>query len=258
MRTIKKIRSQDKTDGYFENLPKSTQEIVKERILDAAENRHGPEGWKSDAECVEDIECQSRDGFIPFNHNRGGLVYQNFTDLMAYWGGGYTCAHEGAAKEIQRCIDLNLDEYIPDAMAEIIGESNMEKYFSGDKSKLNYGDLNQLACTLEKQGHTESADEVFKWVNKIQDLEHDYLSGESESIMHEIRVMYHGQDSNGMHSASVSAAVNTEGPYHRSHISWAPNVFCEGAKEVEVSWKTNAELKRVLTKALATVSKAVF
>lgn len=92
---------------------------------------------------------------------------------------------------------------------------------------------------------------------KFSEAEFEALSDENSTVMHEFRFMYHGRE-NGLHSASVSAAVNLEAPYHRSSISWARDVFCEGGKEVEITWRNQAELKRKLAKALKQVSKAVF
>lgn len=68
--------------------------------------------------------------------------------------------------------------------------------------------------------------------------------------------MYHGQEA-GIHKASVSVAINTEGPYHRSHIPWSPDTFCEGTKEIEISWKTESGLKKKLVKALKQAKEEV-
>ena len=241
------------SDGYFENLNETAKEIVKEAILKAAQDRKGPEGYKSDEECLEDVECHARDGFMPFSHNRGGLTYRNFTDLMAYFGGGYTVAHEGAANAIQGQIDYTF-------------QSISEDVYTDHKSiclELNIGENECSYCTLQEfeetsENLTENQKvELRKMMNEIQEMESERLSGSENTIMHELRFMYHGKE-NGVHSASVSAAVNTEGPYHRSSISWSPSTFCEGAKEIEIKWRNNAELKRKLDKAFAKVSKVIF
>ena len=242
----KKLFKND-ANGYFESLPEAIQTIVRDLILDAAGNKGGPECYKRDEDAIESIECQVRSGFIPFDHNRGGLVYQNFTDLSAYWGGGYSCNHKDAAKDIERQIEYSLK------MAADATYDRFKAFFDAakiPKSKINYCDL----VELQENSNSDTYDEI---VSYIQDAETECLSGDYSSIMHEIRFMYHGEE-NGIHRASVSAAVNTEGPYHRSHISWAPGVFCEGSKEVEITWRTEGGLKRKLKKALAEVSKAVF
>lgn len=234
---MKAYKDNKENIGYFEELPKSTQEFIRETILEVASERGGPEGWKQDDECIEEVECRHCDGFIPFDHNRGGLEYNNFTDLNAYFGGGYSCNHKGAAKEIERQIAYGLEcalEYFQkDYAAELKGIP---------KKKHNYHDLYEL-------NRSDLAE-------KLSEYEMDNLGSES-SIMHSFRFLYHGCV-NGVHSASISAAINTEGPYYRSHISWAPGVFCEGAKEIEITWRTESGLKRKLKKALKQVSEAIF
>jgi len=78
------------------------------------------------------------------------------------------------------------------------------------------------------------------------------------SVMYQLRVMYHPQDDDGVYSASVSAVVNTEGPYHRSSISWAPSVFCEGSKEIKIEYRTVAEFETKLKDSLDLVIKEIF
>jgi hypothetical protein len=246
---VKKISFSTKIDEdsvYFDALPKGTQELVKDLILEAAQDRDGPEGWKPDDEAIEEIECRSRDGFIPHSFNCGGLEYSNFTDLMGYWSGGYSVAHKGAAKEIERQIDY---------MFKLLRENTFEKF----NEVLTAKNLKEDDCNYHTiQELVDKGDTELKNVLRyIEDNECEYLGVEDCSIMHSIRFMYHGTI-DGVHYASVSAAVNTEGPYHRSHISWAPSVFCEGAKEVEIKWTNQRELKARLKKALANVCKAVF
>ena len=246
MKNAKHLRQ---NEGYFNALPETWQELVKDAIFKAADNRCGPEGWKGNEDSIESIECHSRDGFIASSHNKGGLVYQNFTDLMGYYGGGYTPKHEGAAKEVERQVEYSF---------KLVQESIFEEF----KAELKAMGLNENDCNyckindlLEQSPKNELLNKVMRG---IEDKERDYLSDSESSIMHEIRVMYHGKNDDGMHIASVSAAVNTEGPYHRTHIAWAPSVFCEGSKEIEIEWKNARELKSKLDKALKQVSDAIF
>lgn len=236
----------DDNSVYFDALPKSIQKIVKDLILDAAENRNGPEGWISDEEAIEKVECYARPGFIPHSFNKGGLEYRNFTDLMSYWGGGHHVAHKDADKEIERQIEYNF---------QALREDTFEKF----NELLTSKGLKESDCKYHTiQELVDKGDLELKNVLKyIEDNECEYLSGQDSSIMHSIRFMYHGKV-DGVHYASVSAAINTEGPYHRSHISWAPDVFCEGAKEIEIKWTNQKELKVKLKKALAKVTKEIF
>ena len=102
------------SDGYFEELPKGTQEIVKDLILEAANDRNGPEGFKSDQECLDEIECHSRSGFIPFSHNKGGILYQNFATHMDYFGSGYSIAHKEANKRLESLIEESFSDISED------------------------------------------------------------------------------------------------------------------------------------------------
>lgn len=243
MKAVKKIN----LIAYFSELPAKIQELVKELIFEAADKRGGPDCYKTNEEAIEAVECMRRDGFIPFASNRGGLVYRNFTDLMGYWGGGYSVSHEGAQANIESQIEYSLQCASNDTYAAF------KPFFDAHGIKpeqVTYSNLEELST---KAG-SNTFDEVLQ---HIQDAELENLSDDQSSIMHEIRFLYHGQE-DGEHSASVSAAVNTEGPYHRSHISWSPGTFCEGAKEVEITWRTQSELKKKLTAALAKVSKAIF
>lgn len=210
-------------EGYFNDLSEKTKELVKELILEAAQYREGPEGFKHDKECLADIECERRGGFIPFDTNRGGINYNNFSDLIEYHGGCYKCAHHEADKEIARQIEVSR-EFAIDAWTENKGKK-----------------------PTKKQQRSEEFYEYFD----------ENLRGDDSSIMHNFCFLYHGK-SDKMHSASVSAAINTEGPYHRTHIAWASNVFCEGSKEVEITWTSDRELKTKLKAALAECSKAIF
>ena len=237
-------------DGYFENLRLSTKDIVKELILKHAENRNGPDGYKSDTECLEDIECHSRDGFIPFSHNKGGLDYNNFCTLSDYNNGGYVPASPKAASEIERQIEYSYS-MARDMLAEKIGPLDMEHFFNDDKENLSYHGLSELEENLKKSGDTEKALKVSQWLREYESIEQDCFNGDSDSIMHQLRFFYHGKDAKGIHQASIVAVINCEGPYHRAGRN-------EGCKEIEIQWRNNAELKRKLDKALAKASKAVF
>lgn len=233
-------------NGYFKELNKTAQEIVREMILKAADGRSGPEGYMSTSDAFESVECERRSGFIPFEHNKGGIRYKNFTDLFDYWGGGYTPAHDGAAKEIERQIDLSF-KYL------------RESIFANHKELLESKGITVDQCDYHTMGELAEADPSLERVHRdIENGESEALGGTENSIMHEIQFKYEGKNDKGIHVAYVSAAVNTEGPYHRSSISWAPGVFCEGCVGVEIKWKNNAELKRKLDKALTKVCKAVF
>jgi hypothetical protein len=236
--------------GFFTDLAEGTQQMVRE----ALEQNFTPETWNNGQ--IEELECHARSGFTPFDHNRGGLEIKGFNDIGQCNGSGMFPAHKEARKEIERQITQGY-EYAAEAMRDnFVSKEDFEKFFGSDLSKLTYHNLEDLAETLKQQGQMESYEKVSRWVQDIQECENDCLGGNNNTIMYSIRFMYHGSI-DGIHSASISAAVNTEGPYHRSHISWAPGVFCEGAKEIEVSWKNQKELAKILDKKLAKLAKEV-
>lgn len=223
---------------YFKDLPKSTQNLVRELMADTIEQ---VEGWKGTDETFEDIECKARSGFIPFSHNKGGLTSNQFTDLCSLWGSGSRVSHKEARTEIERQIEYSL-------------KCAQESYFENNKNE----------CLEIGLSHSDMVSYHVLYDNGFEDMAQDFcnyetesMSGDESSIMFQVRFLYHGIE-NGIHRASVSCAVNTEGPYHRSSIAWAPEVFCEGAKEIEITWKTESGLKTKLTNALKKTSGEVF
>lgn len=205
---------------YFDDLNKNTQDLIKDLIIQHSESIE-PCGWKPLEDCIESLECKRRDGFIPFSHNKGGLLFRNFSTLMDYYGGGIEPKNKDAALQIQKQIEISV---------------NLAKEEFTEKHKSTDFDLED--------------DNYFN-------LLHEYLADDSSSIMHEIRFMYHGIK-NKKHSASVSVALNTEAPYHRSSIAWAPEVFCEAAEEIEITWTNDKDLKTKLNKVLKKLVSEMF
>ena len=233
MNSLKKT-SINKYEYNFESLPQKTKDTIRDLILEAEESRGSVDGYKRGEECIDEIEFKSRDGFIANSDNFGGIVSRNFATLSDFWSSGNSCAHKKAAKEIERQIDYSL---------ECAKESFIESYPEFKDADVSYH-------SLYESGELDLAEE-------FSNLEVESMSDESSSIMFEFRFMYHGFDG-VTHRASVSAAINTEGPYHRSSISWAKDVFCEGASEVEITWTTDKELKAKLKDALNKVSNEIF
>ena len=171
-----------------------------------------------------------------------GLVINDFTDLSYFSDNCESVSHKGAADDIQRQIDVGL---------QFAREGFFEKY-EAELKTLEIESADDVSYhDLEGKGRSDLAEE-------FSEYERENLSDDSSSIMYQVRFMYHGTDEKGNHTASVSCAVNTEGPYHRSSISWMPGVFCEGAKEVEIGWKTEKQLQTRLAKTLKDVSAEIF
>lgn len=238
---MRALKTKSEATGNFTELTPKTQELIKELCTQVFEDNC--ETYTGSQ--LENIEFTSRSGFIPFDHNRGGITVKGFTDLMSIWGSGTYPAHKGARKEIDRQIDYNfkcLSEHVFEKFQDLAEKHDLKE------EDFNYHTIREIAET-----HPE-----FKEVQSyIEDSETEFLGCEQSSIMFEIQFMYHGKV-NGKHSASLSCAVNCEGPYHRRSISWALNVFCEGASEVEITWNTQKELIQKLKKALAKTAKEVF
>lgn len=220
MNKINKIKLINQNTINFDELDQTTKDII-HNLIDEHQNLIKPEGYKSSEDCFDDIEFVRRDGFIPNSYNKGGILWRNFTTLEAYWGSGYEPKNKDANKEIQRQIEVN----------EEFALNEFQQKYPNEKPDIDNDNYYEIL--------------------------REYLNADDLSIMHEIRFMYHGFD-NKKHTASVSVALNTEGPYHRSHISWAPKVFCEAAKEIEISWSTNTELKNKLDKLLKKLIKEMF
>jgi hypothetical protein len=230
-----------KAEGYFQDLAQGTKnliiELCKETMKDA------PEGYLpgENSDGLSEIECKQRSGFIPFDSNRGGITIRQYIDLMGMWGGGYSVAHKKAQDEIERQIEYGL-------------KCAKERFFEHNEEKLK--DLGIVS--FENISYHELIDIGQRdLAEEFSEYENENLSGDDSNIQFEVRFMYHGK-TDGLHKASVSCAVNTEGPYHRSSIPWAPGVFCEGAKEIEITWNTQKELKVKLQKTLVKCSKEIF
>lgn len=196
--------------------------LVQEAADDLAECYEGAE--------VEPIECISRDGFYAASDNCGGYIYRGFTDVLMIWGSGNYPQSKEARKQIDKQYETN-EEYAR--------EDFKEEFKNVPKDKQNYHDLIELGLENLAERFDERVSE----------------NGSEDTIMYEIRILYAGIDENGEHTAYVSAAVNWEGPYHRSHISWMPGFKCEDSKEVCVTFKGLRDAKEKIKKALTKVTK---
>lgn len=220
MSKVNQITRTNQNEMNFDKLDKKTKDIIYD-LINVNQDLIKPEGYKDSKDCFLKEECVYRDGFIFKSYNKGGIYWRNFTTLEAYWNSGHQPKNKDAAKSIQKQIE-DSEEFVL---------KTFKKNFPKEKPDINNDNFYEILYA--------------------------YLTSDYSSIMHEIQFMYHGFD-NKKHTASVSVALNTEAPYHRSHISWAPNVFCEAAKEIEISWSTNTELKNKLDKLLKKLIKEIF
>ncbi len=231
--------------GYFEELPAELQSMVREMLIDAFDNAGKVDTYPSAEESLEEIECHSRSGFVAYSSNRGGYEVKGFTDIGSIRGSGNYPAHVAARAEIERQVDYSYN---------LLAQRVFEEF----QTLLTARGLTEADCFYHRMDELAQTDPALEAVRRsIEDGESEALGGEYSSIMYSARFLYHGV-LNGIHRASISAAVNTEGPYHRSYISWAPNIFCEGAREIEIAWRTDSGLKRKLKAALDVCIKEIF
>ena len=190
----------------------------------------------TDNEDFSPIEYERRDGFIPASYNKGGFTLRRFTDVMSICGSGDLPAHKKAADRIEQLYT----EHLHDCCRMTVEEFKTQ-FDALDISSIDYP-------ALEKLSHKH------KWAEKaLLFLESAECNNHEITVMFELRVMFHDK-----HTASVSAAVNTEAPYHRPSISWSPDTFCEGAKEVEIEYASEEEYEIELEKAVQEVVAAIF
>jgi len=184
---------------YFNKLDElsSVMEEVKEIVQESFDSI--AQKYEISGE-VEEVECRSRDGFI--SSNDGGASVRGFTDLGYLFGTGYLSNLPKIAQE-----KLNeLYEISNKSALEEFKRRNEEKLKDIEEDKINYSDLNDL-------GKSQLAEE-------LSELESEYTSDESSSVMFEIEAFVHRKDNRDeKRSMYVALAVNWEAPYHRKGSS---------------------------------------
>ena len=222
--------------GYFDQLSKLQQDMVSRMVKEAFE-----EGVTADMYVERDpeqIECRSRDGFSAFSHNRGGIDVSGFCDLGGMWGSGYSPNNKEAAAKIESLIESS---------HKFAAEAFFEKHAAlFAKWNLTIEDANYHRMEeIENSPNSE-----FKGLaNEFSELEMESLSGDESSVMYQIRAMYHGE-SNGTHSMTVFASISaSDAPYHRR---------ADSVSKILIEWKTGAQLKKRLAKALKEATEAGF
>lgn len=165
-------------NGFFEELPDSTRDIVERLLLEAMEEHCNQELYGVEARA---IECRSRDGFSPFSHNKGGVNVTGYTDLMYMQGSGYY----PSAKKSSELINSIIDNSLQLATEQFFEENNelLTKNGFDSVSKVSHRDL------LDSENK-----EVQALSEELSEFENEYLSGDENSVMFEIRAMYHGMD----------------------------------------------------------------
>lgn len=195
-----------KTDDNYETLGQPVKDTIESFVNDILTTDRK----------IDSIEFKRRDGFIPFSHNRGGILKTGFTDLMCFWGSGLDSGSEKFNDKVQEHIDYSLKKALDDFKDDF-----KEELKSIPENQLNYHDLND-------SGHTELAE-------KLSGYEYEALMGDYSQVMADCRFMYHGDN-----TASISVGLHSsDAPYFRDKL-------CDAALEVEIEWNTLADLQKQL------------
>jgi hypothetical protein len=166
-----------------DKLTDSVQELP-----NSFENSYNAEG--------EEVEHQSRDGFIAFTD--GGFEVRWFETLSGFYGSGYSLPTLALDKEKDRQIDLSLED--------------ARDYFKGEYPEIveELGEENIDYNSLYEAGYESEAEE-------LSDSEMDMMDG---TIMCEIGAYYYTPNNDrgieGQHTLRLFGLVNLESPYHRS------------------------------------------
>ena len=216
------------TEKHYLEQEEEFSKTMKELISDSLDNVDDIDSDNT----VEEIESKRRDGFIPHSFNCGGWTVRAFKYVSSIRGSGCSFSSDEANSKIDELIDYSLklgrDEFI-DQNRDKLKEKNIPE------ESVNYSDLYDL-------GHGELAELLDEFETAGLD---------EDTVMLEVRCMYHGVDEEGIHSASVDAAINWETPYHRSGKNNEVYV------EQEIEFSTVDELKANLSSAIKKVT-AIF
>lgn len=217
-------------DGYFDELPQSTQDIIYAAIEDTFNTVN--QEFLVERE-IEEVECRSRSGFIPYSHNKGGLEKNAYTDLYNI---NCTGRYTGNKK-----VSALVEKYINDSLSDIAKD-----FFEENRDILCGAGID----SPEKVHYHNLYDaKLGGLAEELSNRECDTLSGDYSSVQYQIRIMYHGKQDK-KHNLTVFASISaSDAPYHRSSDSLG---------EVSISWVTDAGLKRKLAKALKTAISEAF
>lgn len=212
MRT-KRVYQTETLNSYFDELPEDFQKTVKAFVKD-----FGPE------DCIHEIECRSRSGFIPYSWNRGGLELTLYRNLWDYKFETLISLD----KEVQKKLNERIESYEADfrtAFYEAEGNLSFLR-----KNKIKKKDINYL--TLEKVS--------YKKAEEYDSIERESLQDDYASVSHTLRVLYEGD-----YSWKVYAFFEfSDAPYHR------------GADQTK-EWSVKTSNPATLAKFLNKISKEV-
>ena len=204
---------------------------IKEQVVDAWDNISVAN--ELDNTDGEEIEHQSRDGFIPFTD--GGWQISRFQTLQYYEGSG---KRVGGTKKAEKLLADGIAQGYAFAQDQFKEEyPDIVKELGADK--INYSDLNEA-------GYNDEAE-------KLSELEMDNLSDDNSTIMFELGASYYKPDNDrnefkGKHSITVFGTINFEAPYHRHQDKWED--YMEHSFSFNSIDELNKKLRHELEKVL--------
>jgi hypothetical protein len=174
---------------------------------------------------VEEIESKRRDGFIPDSSNHGGYYVRRIVPA--------NCIFDSNDEDLNKVIEESKEENYGYVAEEL-----------KNKFKKELADWSLESIRPEKLSDAN--------LNKIESEFESLLdSYESEdSVLLEVRVMYHGENSEGNHYFTVDSVINWNAPYHRDESGM------QSHKEIEVEGSSKDVVSGVRS-AVAEVSKDI-
>ena len=145
----------------------------------------------------EEVEHESRDGFIPYTD--GGYQAVWFEYLSGMWGAGRSLPTKQLYDEMNRQIDYNLDsakDSFVDEYPEIVEELGLENIDYNSLYEAGYGEEAETLSSSEME-----------------------MMGE-DTIMMQVSAFYYSPENSravdGKHTIRLFGDVNLESPYHRA------------------------------------------
>jgi len=200
--------------------------VLKSKIDDAIDEI--PMAYENSSSFTsEEIEHESRDGFIPYTD--GGYQAVWFEYLSGMWGAGRNLPTKPLDDEMNRQIDYNLD----------FSKENFIKNYPEIVEEL--GEENIDYNSLYEAGYGEEAEE-------LSNDESEMMS--EDTIMMRIFANYYNPENSrakdGKHTIRLFGDVNLESPYHRTGN-------LDDSYEVEFAFSSISELEQKMDKGIVKI-----
>jgi hypothetical protein len=201
-------------------------DLLKEKLEDSVDDL--PRHFEMSSEFKgEEVEHQSRDGFIAFTD--GGYEVRWFESLSYFSGSGYGLPTLALDNEKDRQIDYSLDlakDYFKGEYPEIVEEIG--------EDNLDYNSLSEA-------GYEDEAEE-------LSSAEQENMDG---TIMCEIGAYYYAPNNDrgidGKHTLRLFGLVNLESPYHRSGN-------LEDRYDIDITFDSIEELEQKIDEGLEAIT----